>query len=91
MNGRDNLGRFIKGFNHNKNNVHRTKHGMSHSRTYGIWSKMKCRCKILSHHNRNYAGRGIKVCERWKYSLRKERILRRKLSQKKQEKGNQSA
>lgn len=41
-------------------------HGMSRTRTYGIWCGIKTRC-----HNQNetgfenYGGRGIAVCDRW--------------------------
>lgn len=37
------------------------KHGMDGTSTYLIWAKMKHRC----HSHPAYAGRGIKVCERW--------------------------
>ena len=42
-----------------------TKHGMSFSRFYGIYSGIKNRCKHLGEHNKNYFGKGIKICKRW--------------------------
>lgn len=52
-------------------NQHRTDHGDSRkgmeSRTYRSWSAMKNRCLCVTSSNfKNYGGRGIKVCERWK-------------------------
>lgn len=46
--------------------VHSTKHGMSKTPEYAIWSAMRQRCtnpavKRYPH----YGGRGIKVCDRW--------------------------
>ena len=38
-----------------------TKHGMTHTRTYSIWTNMKTRCRT----HIDYAGRGIKVCDEW--------------------------
>jgi hypothetical protein len=38
-----------------------TRHDMSRTSTYGIWSAMKYRCQK----HPSYAGRGIAVCERW--------------------------
>lgn len=46
------------------------KHGMRHSRLYGIWMDMKQRCswdKAINWHL--YGGRGIKVCEDWNNSF----------------------
>ena|ERR1700761_1510279 len=39
-----------------------TSHGMTGTRTYRIWGAMLYRCKRHKH----YAGRGIKVCRRWR-------------------------
>jgi len=39
-------------------------HGLSNSRTYKSWAAMWTRCR--SKKNKNYNGRGIKVCVRWK-------------------------
>lgn len=42
------------------------KHGLSHSRIYGIYISMKDRCKnVRSKYYKNYGGRGIKVCDEW--------------------------
>lgn len=38
-------------------------HGGSHTSEYFTWSGLRARCKDLN--NRNYGGRGIKVCARW--------------------------
>ena len=43
-----------------------TIHGLSSSRTYGIWSGMMRRCyQEYTFEYKSYGGRGIKVCERW--------------------------
>ena len=44
-----------------------TKHGNANSRLYNIWSLMKNRCKDKN--NKNYGGRGIKVCADWENSF----------------------
>ena len=50
-----------------------TTHGMSDSplNEYNVWSNMKARCSNNSHRldYRFYAGRGIKVCDRWLHSF----------------------
>lgn len=50
----------------NKYNAPNTKHKLSKTRIYKIWSKMKNRCnndKYFQYYL--YGGRGIKVCEEW--------------------------
>ena len=45
-------------------------HGMSKSRPYRIWTHMKERCENKKRKDyKNYGGRGIKVCDRWKGSF----------------------
>lgn len=47
-----------------------TKHGLSESPLYGIWSAMIRRCYNTDHNSyHNYGGRGIVVCDRWKKSV----------------------
>lgn len=44
------------------------KHGMATSRLYAVWNMMISRChnpKNKAYHN--YGGRGIKVCDRWRF------------------------
>jgi len=44
-----------------------TKHGLSGTRLYGIWSNMNARCfNPNSQHYKHYGGRGITVCTQWK-------------------------
>lgn len=46
------------------------KHGMRHTRFYRIWLGMKSRCLIKNTPSyKNYGGRGITVCDRWKDSF----------------------
>lgn len=48
----------------------RTKHGLSNSKLYKVWSGMRQRCE--NHKTpcfKNYGGRGIKVCEEWSESF----------------------
>lgn len=47
----------------------RTKHGLSRARVYRIWRCMIDRCNAGNVNGRNYYGKGIKVCERWKISF----------------------
>lgn len=43
-----------------------TKHGMSKSRIYSIWSNMKARCECVTNNAYHlYGKRGIKVCDEW--------------------------
>lgn len=42
------------------------KHGDSHSRLYGVWNRMRQRCRNPKNPNfKDYGGRGIKVCQQW--------------------------
>jgi len=44
-----------------------TKHGYEGSPTYNTWRCMIARCTRENNHNyKNYAGRGIKVCDEWR-------------------------
>lgn len=44
----------------------KTKHGLSGSRLYNIWSNMKQRCNSENQSNYNrYGGRGITYCKQW--------------------------
>jgi hypothetical protein len=44
-----------------------TKHGMSNTRLYKIWSNMKARCENPNNDKfYNYGGRGIQVCLAWR-------------------------
>lgn len=46
------------------------KHGFSHTPEYSIWRCMYHRCynpKQVGY--KNYGGRGIKICKKWKYSF----------------------
>lgn len=50
----------------------RITHGMSKSRAYGIWSKMKDGCGNPNNSNyKDYGGRGITVCDEWSSSFEK--------------------
>ena len=43
-----------------------TKHGMSNTKVYWVWSQMRDRCtNANSRDYPYYGGRGISVCERW--------------------------
>ena len=46
-------------------------HGMSYSREHITWASMKARCCNKNAPDyKNYGGRGIKVCDRWKNSFK---------------------
>lgn len=46
------------------------KHGMTFTKMYRTWNAMKNRCYLKSHPAyKNYGGRGITVCDRWKDSF----------------------
>lgn len=43
------------------------KHGLRHSRLYGIWLQMKNRCyNLKTERYPDYGGRGITICNEWK-------------------------
>ena len=45
----------------------KTTHGMRHTSEYNIWSSMFLRCENRKNAGfKNYGGRGITVCERWR-------------------------
>lgn len=46
------------------------KHGDTKTRLYKIWEGMKARCyNSKAGHYEKYGGRGIEVCNQWKYSF----------------------
>lgn len=56
----------------NRNNLgaHNLTHGMTETRLYRTWCKMKERCNNPNtEHYCRYGGRGIKVCEEWNTSF----------------------
>lgn len=47
-----------------------TKHGSSHTSEYKTWTHIKQRCLNPNDHAyRNYGGRGITICDRWRDSV----------------------
>ena len=43
-------------------------HGLSGTRLYHVWNRMNDRCYNENHKSyKDYGGRGIRVCEEWKY------------------------
>lgn len=50
-------------------NKNQTRHGYHGTRVYNIWVNIVKRCEIKSSGNyKYYGGRGIKVCDEWRYS-----------------------
>ena len=48
-----------------------SKHGESKTRLYYCWQNMKLRCYYPSHVGyKNYGGRGIEICEEWRWSYK---------------------
>ena len=48
----------------------KTSHGMSAHPAYAVWRSMNDRCRLPTHQAwRNYGGRGIQVCARWRESF----------------------
>lgn len=46
-------------------------HGLTNSPTYYSWTGMNQRCSNPNHSSwKNYGGRGIKVCKRWRHSFK---------------------
>lgn len=46
------------------------KHGLSDTRFYNVWIRIKQKCYNRKNHNyRYYGSRGIQVCDRWKNSF----------------------
>jgi hypothetical protein len=49
------------------NIVRQTTHGKTHASIYGVWKSMRLRCDAPTNRAyKNYGGRGIKVCDRWR-------------------------
>lgn len=45
-------------------------HGETKSKEYAVWQRMKSRCYCVGNTSyRNYGGRGIEICERWRNSF----------------------
>lgn len=63
-------GCFCKDRGREANTVHNyNRRGLKYS-TYGIWQGMIQRCTNPNHKSyKNYGGRGIKVCDRWRHSF----------------------
>lgn len=53
-----------------RNRKQNTTHGMSSSKTYLAWRMMTARCYLKTNKSyKDYGGRGITVCDRWRYSF----------------------
>lgn len=53
----------------NRTNLRKT-HGFTNTRTHNVWCQLRSRCgNEQSPKYKNYGGRGIKVCDRWKNSF----------------------
>lgn len=51
-------------------NKNSTKHGEIKTRLYYVWESMKSRCCNPNHqHFKDYGGRGITICDEWRYSF----------------------
>lgn len=49
----------------------RYKHGLRHTRIYGIWLQMKNRCyNTKTERFKDYGGRGIIICEEWRNNFK---------------------
>jgi len=47
------------------------KHGLSNTRLYHTWNAIKFRCDNKnSHRYKSYGGRGIKLCDEWRYNVK---------------------
>lgn len=56
------MARYVSGANHGN-----YKHGLRKTKTFGVWWQMIQRCRNPKHAAfKDYGGRGISVCERWK-------------------------
>ena len=58
-------------FNKELNSIDKTEHGMSNTKIHRIWRGIKDRClnpRCFSY--KNYGGRGISICDRWKDSFK---------------------
>lgn len=55
-----------------KGNKNHLKHGMTHTRLYNIWQRMRQRCYDSNYDSWKYYGfKGITVCDDWKNSFEK--------------------
>ena len=57
----------VNSYNHKRN----YKHGLTHHKLYRVWRHMKDRCYNQDTISwKNYGGRGIRVCIRWRRSFK---------------------